>query len=102
MLESDFQQLANRHAAAVKRIRIIRKSGSDIVIEPDKDIMKVIPQLLGVYKNDFDTMTAKYAGTIREVRVILRNDAGASQFFPKGTPDHVIWSSTVSKEELEA
>lgn len=55
---------------------------------------------MGLYQNDFDIITAKYAATVQEVRVILNNESGASQFFPPGTPESVVWGSTITKEEL--
>ena len=55
---------------------------------------------MGEYQSDFDAVTAKYAAILQEVRVILKEDSGASQFFPPGTPESVIWASIISREEL--
>jgi hypothetical protein len=101
-IAEDFQCLADSYETAIKRIRIIRKRGKeDLIILPHQG-RQTQPPLLGFYQRDFDAMTVKHAAEIQEVRVILNNATGSSQFFPPGTPEDVVWGSTVTKEELEA
>ena len=98
-LLNDAQALANQYCAMVKKIRIIRKVGDDDVIRPASAV-PVGSALPTAYKSrDFEVFTNKYP-EIEEVRVIFRM-GGAAQFFPAGTPESVIWSSNVSKEEME-
>lgn len=100
-IAEDFQHLADNYESAIKRIRIIQTRGKDdIIIHPQPGHQSRAP-LIGIYQRDFDTATAKYAADIQEVRVILKA-GGASQFFPRGTSDEIVWASTVTPEEMKA
>ena len=54
------------------------------------------------YQQSFYDLVQKYQRVVQEVRVIFRDGAGASQFFPKGTAEAVVWASVILKEELKA
>jgi hypothetical protein len=100
ILTGDFQDLSDRYFNAIKRIRLIRKAGDDIVITPQPGKQQG-PALIGVFRNDFETLTGKHARELKEVRV-LHKEGGASQFFPRGTPESDVWKSIITKEELDA
>ena len=99
-IAEEAQALANKYASAIKRIRIIGTEGKDLCIVTPQENVRLTPAIMGEYQQDFDTFTNTHSDVIQEVRVILNNEAGASQFFPAGTAEEVIWKSVVTKEEM--
>lgn len=98
MFLTEAQHLANKYCTAVRDIRLIQRNGSFVpVIVPDG---KPVPVSLSAFQQDFGEFTEKYRDELKEVRVIFKDGAGASQFFPRGTPDKVIWESVIPKEEM--
>ena len=100
ILTDDFQQLADRYLIAIKRIRLIRKDGADIIITPQPGKPQGPPHI-AVFRDEFETLTGKHARELKEVRVIHKL-GGATQFFPRGTPESEVWKSTITKEEMNA
>ena len=103
-LIQDVQQLADIYFTAIKEIRIIYRDQKVIthVITPGKPISVPGSQHMQTYQQSFYDLVQKYQTTGQEVRVIFRDGAGASQFFPKGTAEAVVWASVIPKEELKA
>ena len=101
----DAQMLANKYQSIIKEIRLIAK-GSLIfphIIVPDDIVLcdpVKTPRNITTYQQDFGVFTERYRDTIQEVRVIFKDRAGASQFFPKGTDERIVWASVIPKEEL--
>jgi len=102
----DAQTLANKYHAGIKEIRLITKgSHPDLahIITPAETISPEpakTPQNITTYQQDFGEYTERYRDIIQEVRVIFKDGAGASQFFPKGTDERLVWASVIPKEEL--
>lgn len=98
---TEAQLLANKYRTAIKSIRLICKVGITPVIVPDdKPVSTITVQNVTTYQQDFNEFTERYRDTIKEVRVIFKGGAGASQFFPRGTSEKVVWESVIPKEEM--
>ena len=104
--QRDAQILANKYQSVIKEIRLIAKGSQvnppamvtpaeTVILDPAKT-----PRNITTYQQDFGVFTERYRDTIQEVRVIFKDGAGASQFFPKGTDERIVWASVIPKEEL--
>ena len=91
-LVDEVRALASRYSVAIKRIRVIGKDGADLCMVNAPETPSAPP----------GTVLNSYADEIQEVRVILKEGQGASQFFPEGTPEKVVWDAVVTKEEMMA
>lgn len=101
---ADAQTLADKYGMAVKEIRLIGKDGklSDI-IKPGytpKGFLTMDFTRMPLNK-DFSDFTERYRTTLQEVRIIYLNGCGASQFFPAGTPDKVVFNANIPPDELK-
>ena len=102
-LADEAQALANKYAVAIKRIRVIGREGKDLCTVTAPDNPAAPPgTVFNQYQRDFDTLTNKYSDDVQEIRVILKEGQGASQFFPEGTQERVVWDAIVTKEEMNS
>ena len=99
---TEAQLLANKYAAAIKCIRLIQKGNNlvPIIVPDDRPVPILQVNTMTAYQQDFNEFTERYRDMLKEVRVIFKGGSGASQFFPKGTPESVVWESVIPKEEL--
>ena len=102
--QRDAQTLANKYQSVIKEIRLIPKGSQlnppPIITPADIVVPEKTPRNITTYQQDFGVFTERYRDTIQEVRVIFKDGAGASQFFPKGTDERIVWASVIPKEEL--
>lgn len=102
-LVDEVRALAYTYSVAIKRIRVIGKDGADLCMVTAPETPSAPPgTVLNSYQRDFDVLVNSYADEVQEVRVILKEGQGASQFFPEGTPEKVVWDAIVTKEEMMA
>jgi fibrillarin-like rRNA methylase len=99
------QALTNHYGSGIKDVRVIFKAVDDRklveIFTPNPMITPLTTgRNLTTYQQDFGAFTERYRGIIQEVRVIFKDGAGASQFFPKGTDERIVWASVIPKEEL--
>ena len=99
------QALTNHYGSGIKNVRLIFKAEDDQkLVEIFTPAPMVTPLTTGrtltTYQQDFGEFTERYRDIVQEVRVIFKDGAGASQFFPKGTDERIVWESVIPKEDL--
>lgn len=101
---SEAQTLANKYRTAIKQIRLIQKDTDlvPVIVPDDKPVpvSQLIISTQGTFRAEFEGYTERYRDILKEVRVIFKDGVGASQFFPAGTSERVVWDSVIPKEEL--
>ena len=96
------QLLTDIYGNGIKNTRLIFKDETPdelLIPDPAKGTFPSLNQT--TYQQDFGEFTEKYGTVLQEVRVIFKDGAGASQFFPRGTDEKVVWDSVIPKEQLE-